>query len=237
MKTLQYIVLSLFIGMAGKSYAQTGLHIGIDGAFNGTFIINQNIYDLKTGELDYAPTFGYTLGGAAGYNFNNHIGVQAEVKYSLQGQKYSDNVQGVNVDRSVRLTYTHIPILFKFSGGGHYATRFYVMVGPQFSFLNKAVDKFESANNAVYPSYNEDRTNRFNNRDLQLVLDLGSDFVVYKNLYASTGLRFNYGLWDINADGYKIQDPGRTSSISQNALGGIHFGLHYVFGPPVPVKH
>ncbi|MGZ5304048.1 MAG: hypothetical protein ACXWDO_08060, partial [Bacteroidia bacterium] len=77
MKTLQYIVLSLFIGMAGKSYAQTGLHIGIDGAFNGTFIINQNIYDLKTGELDYAPTFGYTLGGAAGYNFNNHIGVQA----------------------------------------------------------------------------------------------------------------------------------------------------------------
>ena len=233
MKILKYTLLVLFISIVTNSHAQTGLHIGVDGAFNGTFIINQNIYDLPTGELDYAPTFGYTVGGAAGYNFNNHFGVQAEVKHSLQGQKYADIRDGKDVNRSVRLTYTHIPIMFKYSGGGNYATRFYVMAGPQFSFLNKAHEKMESA----MISYDEDRTARFNNRDMELVLDLGSDFRITGNFYASTGLRFNYGLWDINADGFKIKDPGRTTNISQNALGGVHMGIHYVFGPPLEVVH
>ncbi len=237
MRNIKFTIL-LFILTAGvRLHAQTGMHIGVDGAFNGTFIINQNNYGHETGELEYAPTFGYTVGGSAGYNFNNHLGVQVEVKHSLQGQKYADIVRGVDVDRSVRLQYTHIPLLFKFSGGGHYATRFYLLAGPQFSFLNKAQETFSSSDQSVFRNYSENRTERFNRRDLQLVLDVGSDFVLYKNFYASTGLRFNYGLWDINADGFKIQNPGRTSSISQNALGGIHFGIHYVFGPPVPVKH
>ncbi|RYD76391.1 MAG: PorT family protein [Sphingobacteriales bacterium] len=235
MKKYTYIlvIFSLFGTIA--SYAQNGLHVGIDGAFNGTFIINQNIYaDMQDQrELDYAPTFGYTAGFAAGYNFGNHFGLQAEIKHSLQGQKYADVQSNINIDRIVRLKYTHIPVLFKFSGGGNYATRFYVMAGPQFSFLQSAHEKYSSATE----SYDVDRTNRFNNRDLQLVLDLGSDFVVYKNLYASTGLRFNYGLWDINADGFKLTGPSRTSDISQNALGGIHVGLHYVIGPPVEIKH
>jgi hypothetical protein len=121
--------------------------------------------------------------------------------------------------------YWHIPLLFKYNGGAQYATRFYVMAGPQLSILNKASIYYNNGQT----SYTIDAMNRFNKQSWEVVFELGSDFTVYKNLYASTGLRFNYGLNDINAPGYQIPDRNGVYNASRNVWGGVNIGLHYVF--------
>lgn len=207
-------------------YGQKGVHLGVDGSANLTFIVNQNNWGRA--ELEYAPTIGYTGGMALGYNFDRHFGLQAELKASKQGQKYhEENAALVATTREIDLRYTHFPILVKYSGGGDYPIRFYMMAGPQFSFLRYARETFSS--DTMAQAIDHDVTERFENSDVQLVFDLGSDFTLWGNWYMSTGLRFNYGLKDINDPDWRIAPPGKFYSASMNALGGVHVGVHYIF--------
>jgi hypothetical protein len=216
-----------------STYAQQGFHAGLNGSGNLTFIINQNNWGRP--ELEYAPTIGYTGGMELGYNFDRHFGLQAELIASKQGQNYQEeNTALVKTNRSIDLRYTHFPILIKYSGGGDMAIRFYMMAGPQFSFLRHARETYSS--DTMAQSIDHDVTERFEPSDVELVFDMGSDFTLWGNWYMSTGLRFNYGLKDINDPDWQIAGPGKFYSRSQNALGGVYVGVHYVFGKPVAVK-
>lgn len=216
-------------GLISPARAQKGLHVGVDGAANLTFIINQNNYGGR--EYNYAPTYHFAGGISAGYNFDHHFGFQAEAWTSHEGQNYAEDIaNGIHYKRAVDLYYTNVPILFKYSGGAEYPTRFYLMFGPQFGFLRKATNTIDSSDKHTTFSV----TDRFNKTDLELVLDLGSDFTIYHNFYASAGIRFNYGLNDINAPAWHSKNFNGQYNPSGNSFGGVHIGIHYVFGPPVP---
>jgi opacity protein-like surface antigen len=208
--------------------AQKGFNLGLDGAANLSFIINQNTYGHP--EYNYAPTYHFAGGLSAGYNFDHHFGLQAELWTTHAGQNYAqDLADGATFKRAVDLYYTNIPLLFKYSGGAEYPTRFYLLFGPQLSYMRKATITIDSANTHSKIT----ATDRFNKTDIELVLDLGSDFTIYHNLYASAGIRFNYGLDDINAPDWQIKNLHGMYNPSTTAWGGIHIGIHYVFGPPV----
>jgi hypothetical protein len=214
------------------AFSQKGFHAGLVGSGNLTFIINQNSWGRP--ELEYAPTYGYAGGMAVGYNFDRHFGLQGELLASKQGQNYhEENVALEQTDRTLDLRYTHVPLLLKFSGGGDYGIRFYMLGGPQFSFLRHATETYSSP---AEPKTTTDVTDRFENADVQLVFDLGSDFTLWGNWYMSTGLRFNYGIKDINDDNWRIPPKGKFYTPSQSALGGVQIGIHYVMGPPVGVR-
>jgi hypothetical protein len=227
------LILALFIMPGLGAFAQQGFHVGLNGSANLTFIINQNNWGRP--ELEYAPTIGYTGGMALGYNFDRHFGIQAELLSSKQGQNYhEENASLVKTERTIGLTYTHFPLLLKYSGGGDYPIRFYLMAGPQFSFLRHATETFSS--DTMEQSIDHDVTDRFEPQDIELVFDLGSDFTLSGNWYMSTGLRFNYGLKDINRPNWQIPGPNKMYSRSQNALGGVYVGVHYVFGQSAKAK-
>lgn len=227
---MRKVILSLILcsALAIPAMAQKGLNVGLDGAANLTFIINQNTYGHA--EYNYAPTYHLAGGMSLGYNFDHHFGLQAELWTSHTGQNYAQDLSnGTTFKRAVDLYYTNIPLLFKYSGGAEYPTRFYLLFGPQISYLRKATIKIDSGDTHSMIT----ATDRFNKTDIELVLDLGSDFTIYHNLYASAGIRFNYGLNDINAPDWQIKNLHGIYNASTDAWGGIHIGIHYVFGPPV----
>ena len=216
---------AFLVSLVAFASAQKGFHAGLEGAFNVPAIINQDAYGQQ--ELDYTLTTGWADGVVVGYNFDNHFGFQLEGVSSSQGQHYIKKAANQpTIYRNVDLNYTHIPLLFKYSGGAQYPTRFYLLAGVEMSMLNKASIYYKDS---ATPS-TIDARNRFNNRDWALVFEFGSDFTLYKGLYLSAGLRFNYGLTDINTPDFRIKNHSGIYNASRNALGGINVGLHYVFG-------
>lgn len=220
-----YFTLLLLIFVLPAGFAQKGFHLGGEGGYNATFIVYQQTYGET--ELDYALTTGGFGGLVAGYNFDNHFGLQVEGLFAGQGQNYSkEMVNEPTTYREVKLSYFHIPFLFKYSCGAQYPTRFYLLAGPQLGILNSATIHYKDGGT----EYTIDAKNRFTKNDWELVFELGSDFTITQGLYASTGLRFNYGLTDINDPAYRIPNHNGIYNASLNALGGINVGLHYVFG-------
>jgi hypothetical protein len=223
MKKIFIISSIIFTSIFGAN-AQKGFHAGLEGEFNAIFIMNQETYGET--ELHYAATTGGAGGVVLGYNFDKHFGLQIEGLYAKQGQNY--DLQVVNsptIYRSVDLVYIHYPFFIKYNGGAQYATRFYIMAGPEYSILNKASISYDNGSGKS----TMDAMNRFEKSSWEAAFELGSDFTIYKGLYASTGIRLNYGLTDINAPDYRMPDRNGIYKASTNVWGGVNIGLHYVF--------
>ncbi|MEN8224799.1 MAG: porin family protein [Bacteroidota bacterium] len=214
--------------------------VGLQGGFGSTWILNQNNYGLQ--EMDYDYHYGGGFNFQAGYNFDNSMGLFTEIGFLKQGQKYKDTWTGdADVKRTINSKYLNIPIFFKYSAGETRA-RFRLLAGPQFCFLQKAEQTYtingydlegmfelEDKEGNKFDPGAKDIKERFNSMDVSLVLDLGVDvFVVDNMLYLSVGARAYYGLTDINASAYQLENWDGNYESSHNAGGTIYFGVHYL---------
>ncbi|GAB4329755.1 MAG: hypothetical protein Kow00127_22070 [Bacteroidales bacterium] len=222
-------------------YGQKGkeLLIGGGGGFTSVWIMNQNFYGEP--EVNYAPKAGYAGFVTLGYDFDGHAAIATEIQYSLQGQKYSDkqSIDGVkyDVDRNIDLSYINIPLLFRYSFGTG-STRFRVLLGPQYSMLQKAEQSYlrdgkKLGTKATDLDGNEfvtdadDITDRFESTDFSILMDVGADIRLSDPLFLSAGFRGQYGFKDINAPAYRINDLDGEYSPSHNVWGGLYVGLIY----------
>jgi hypothetical protein len=82
---------------------RTGLHLGVQGAFNSTWILQQNNYNtlnlfyipiVRQSEMDYVFTWGGQVGATIGYNFIKRFGIEFQPSFSWAGQTYDDNFVG-----------------------------------------------------------------------------------------------------------------------------------------------
>jgi len=82
---------------------RTGLHMGLQGSLNSTWIIQQNNYNtlnlfyvpiVRQSEMDYVFTWGGQGGVNIGYNFVKRFGLEFRPSFSWAGQRYNDNFTG-----------------------------------------------------------------------------------------------------------------------------------------------
>jgi hypothetical protein len=82
---------------------RTGLHIGLQGSGNSTWILNQNNYNtlnlfyipiVRQSEMDYVFTWGGQIGANIGYNIIKRFGIEFHPSFSWAGQTYDDNFTG-----------------------------------------------------------------------------------------------------------------------------------------------
>lgn len=153
-KALQTLFLGLFA--TGMMHAQVGLHLGFQGQFNSTWILNQNNYQLS--QMDYEYKLGPAGGVALGYNWHQNFGAQIELNYAMMGQDYSDMVrdfsQSYNPDipnqlypvltyRYIDLNYIQVPMLFKYmEGDAKDAIKYHILGGIQLSYLLSANQQY-----------------------------------------------------------------------------------------------
>lgn len=220
--------------------AQNDKHfeIGLQGGYGSVWIINQNNYGLP--EMDYEYTWGGGFNFQAGYNFTENIGLFTEVGILNQGQQYIDEGAAKSeIARTVDLKYLNVPVFFKYSYGESRA-RFRLLVGPQFCFLQKAEQTYTVNGNDfshnlqdkegnTFDAGASDITDRYESMDIAFVLDLGADiFLVTDMLYLSAGARMFYGLTDINASAYHMENLDGNYEPSHNAGVSFMLGLHYI---------
>jgi hypothetical protein len=249
MKKIILIAFSLSLFIAG-TYAQKGKEIilGVGGGITSVWIVNQSFYGEP--EVDYAPKMGYAGGLILGYNFNESISVITELQYSRQGQKY-DGKQSFgggtyNVERNIDLGYFNIPLLFKYAFGTG-GTKFRFLAGPQVGILLDATQEYlrDDVNDNVDGNYVRIKTttldqngkqfvtdandikDRFEKTDFSLVVDIGADIHLSDLFYITAGLRGNYGLTEINAAPYRINNLEGEYLPSNNLWGGVYFGICY----------
>jgi hypothetical protein len=229
----------LFLG----AYAQKGKEIvlGVGGAVTNSWIINQNFYGEP--EVDYAPKIGYAASLNLGYNFTGNIAVITELQFSHQGQKYEGEQTWAghdyqSVERDIKLYYLNIPVFFKYMFGKD-LTKFRFMVGPQFGLLmnaeqeylrdgirqsTMAVDKFNNSFDVTETVIKD----RYENLDIGVAIDIGTDITLSDLFFINAGIRLNYGFKDINSEPYHLDNFKKEPyELSNNLWGGVYIGINY----------
>jgi opacity protein-like surface antigen len=87
-------------------------------------------FDMKTSSgstIKGDVTLGYGVGAMMGFNFSDHVGMQAEVIYNSLSQKYKDQ----NLQREINVRYVNIPLLLSLNTGTSKPVNLRVVLGPQ----------------------------------------------------------------------------------------------------------
>jgi hypothetical protein len=238
-KLFSLICLVLFLS-AGTTVAQKQLYFGAVGTGLSTWVTNQPNYGRP--DMDYVATFGGGGNITIGYDFSKNIGLQLQFGYAKLGQKFKDtqvkNDTTYQYTRNIKLNYLQLPLLFKYRSNGE-VVRFYVLAGPQFDFLLSANqtyykndvkigDEYQNPNTSEWVKLGEeDITSYYTTYDIFARADFGVDITVAKNLFINTGISFAYGLTDINATDWRINNSSGSYSASHNIAIGFNVGINY----------
>ena len=239
-KTLSIVIFALLFA-AGPLMAQKQLYFGVGGTGLTSYITSVNNYGLRF--MDYKQTsFGGKGNVYIGFDFSKHAGLKIEIGYGKLGQDLTKdyNVTPDSVfDRSIKLNYLQIPVLFKFRSGGEVA-RLYLLVGPQFNLLMSGKQTYtlngspfttKSLTNLAGTSFivgAEDIKERYSSLDIMARFDLGVEISLSKSLLLNAGLSLGYGLLDINATDWRMNNHDGNYNASHTIYGGINVSLNYV---------
>ena len=206
-----------------KLFKMKGLHVAAVYQLHSKWISKQNTYEsFGKNKLSYTFGLGNAYGLAVGYDFSSIFGMQIEyIAQSEHGQDYEEIIKKKVVKKSMALNYTQFPLLFKLkssrmSGFTNKPLVINYLAGIQYGVLKSA--------QLTVNNQSMDISNRFLHTDFAAIFGVETDVFLSHRLFFSSGIRFEYGLKDINAEGWKMQNAGK----SQNILSGISFGLHYM---------
>ncbi len=252
-KFIKLLTFSIFLFFQNQNL-QAQVFVGGDAAYFLSTIVNQNNYGFS--ELDYEftgkPAFGLSFGYAG---FNKHH-VQAGVKLLRLGQKYSSKLDNVTHSRNVELNYIMIPLSYKMVFGdtetNSYATRAFFSIGGYVSLLSRAettwtlerddvslVDFHQSQNRngnilgiiqLANGSDLEEDKDQFESIDFGVTFSLGVRTFLSEGMALNLELLSGYGLGDLNAEEWRLNNSSGAYDASNNAFGGVQMGLHYYFG-------
>jgi hypothetical protein len=231
---LLFLLILAFVIVQTSTAQNAGFFVGLNGSYNMTIVANQMNYGQKEMDYDGAtlnPSFGLTIG----YDINGKSQLSVGAGISNGGQKYNDTYGSDNLKKHIKLSYLSIPVLFtqvfsktdKIEKG----TKFFVRIGPQFSFLQSAsvehtvndhdvtLEIFANylAGGGNFLNFNADAIHKlvingepsedkslFNSLDIAGVLGLGIKTYFNSNFSLDIELRGGGSLTDINADAWHL---------------------------------
>lgn len=202
------------------------VHLGLTTAVNATFVLDKGLSQDPRYDAQYTYKMA-PIGFSFGVELGRTFGLSLESILSKQGQIYQiiDAAEQIKGQREISLSYVHLPLLMNFMSGGSAPVRTNFNLGPQLSFLTKAVERMEyqagTFNIPDDPSFqlpegavdNGDGTyttpamepseiltkeaNQFRNMEFQIAAAFGVDIDLSRHLFLSTQIRANYSLSDM----------------------------------------
>ena len=165
-----------------------------------------NFANLSGDIEDNDMLIGMHIGGAVELMFNENMGLQAELLYSMQGTKdsyyYKETIGGVTYieeeEMKIKLNYINLPVMFKY----YVANSFNVEVGPKVGFLTSAKSKFEYKERTQGGGFDDTYTEsgemdvKDNVKSVDFGLNFGLGYKLDNGL--NFGARYNLGLTNIN---------------------------------------
>lgn len=193
-------------------------------------MLNPDDRDLPEDSVSFEMTYGVSTGLAAGYMFNNHIGLFGQLLYSSQGQDhryfYRSNLNNeqdttISVLHQLRQRYFKIPLLFKLTTDGRNKFVYGIELGPQLDYL-VSIDESNNETRYAYPYppgqvYTDfpDRIDTFERLNLSLAFAAGVDIKLRFNLKMNVQFRMDYGFFDLEDKGetFNLTERGNTRSV------------------------
>lgn len=146
---MKKVLFFLLLGLGSTLNAQQGLHVGVVGGPQSTWLFNE--HDSNEGpNLDYQPKWGANFGLRLGYHFTDFVGIETGLTFSSRGQKYKGELDyGVygtpsakaDLTASTKLNYLQIPFLFSTGSEPSHTSSFRFYTGPQLMFLMNSKDE------------------------------------------------------------------------------------------------
>lgn len=219
---MKTIVLCLVFCVAAAFVHAQEVVLGAQGGFGSTWLINNNVSD-QAENLDQVTSFAPMFGIEAGYLLKTtssiKLGVIVEGNYAPVNQEYSGKDSVFTYAIKEKINYIQVPVLFHLTGNV-----FFFEAGPQFSFLSKATEDFETT-----PSFFNfsgiDTKSGYESTVVSVAFGIGGHFNVAPNLYVDTRLRFAYGLTDATVD-YGSETARETAS---DLLSATYGGLPAIY--------
>ncbi len=205
MKRQNLFLITLLITISTIAFAQD-LTIGVRGGLNySTISGDPNPSANVNTEKSQSPKIGFTLGIDALHPLNDKMAIQAELFYSREGFKGSESYEGTT-DYIQKFSFLNLPIFFKYSLGRH----FYVMGGPQFSYLLAAKSEYTIYDRPghIYRQGTNDVSQTMNKFGLGLTPAVGYDI---KKI--SIGLRYYAELTQLVKSEYDTKIKGQVFSV------------------------
>lgn len=182
-------------------------------------------FDAKSssgGTIQGEVTLGYGIGALLGFNFSDHVGIQAEIIYNTISQKYSEQQK----EYKINLKYINIPLLLSINTGKSKPINLNVVAGPQVGFNvgSKVSSTGESGTTQAVLSIKKS--------DVGVAYGGGLDFGLNTALTTrlSLGYRGVFGLIDISDDEKSISTESYyildRTKLSTNSL---YIGLSLLF--------
>lgn len=193
MRFLTFLAVSFLFSL--NTYSQGWIDGGIKGGFGITQLVNKNIWDHS--EVVNKITFGNSLGGKLGLNFNLNYQITVDFLYTRANQEFEFQPNGNSTTWSKNIKYSSfdIPLLFRHnSDNGSF-----LEIGPQISFIRSFEQDIDGVNTNI--------ENSFEKTNFGAVVGVGSFMLGSKNLYLVFGIRAHYGFQDLLSN-----EGGRNST-------------------------
>ncbi len=211
-------LLALLMIFPFKAGAQTG---EVGGRFMPT-VSSFEINSTTGGKVEGEATLGYGFGALFGYNFNENVGMQGEIIYNTNSQKYKE----ASFERKVTLRYLNIPLLLSLNTGKTKPVNLNAVVGPQIGISVGSKIFTEGGGSSNTPVLSVKKG------DLGFAYGAGVDFGLNADKTFRLGLGFRgvYGLLDVSdnshtitTDNYYLLDRSHVKTYSG------YVGISYLF--------
>ncbi|MEM7162321.1 MAG: hypothetical protein AAF487_07745 [Bacteroidota bacterium] len=218
--------------------------VGVNGGYLNTWLINRNLSDAGD-NVDPLATFSPTYGANFIYVFNESVGISTGVSLTTIAQQTDGVILEEMYEAETKLFQTNVPIALRLENEGGT----YFEVGPLFSFLSKAEESFDAADNGLFTDYtDQDFTPDFTSFNLSAMAGFGVLVDLSDQLQMSAGLELSYGFTDstteyTEAQAFDLDEQSLYNSIahttqqgdfayesSNQAYIGIKIGILYVAG-------
>ena len=183
---------------------------------------NFDLHNSEGGALETDFVMGNGFGALIGTNFNNHLGLQAEIIYTELAQQNRDG----SLDYKVKLRYINIPLMLVFHTNYSKAVNLNIAAGPQVGF-NVGSD-IEASGVAEGDSVHA--VLAVKPADIGFAYGAGLDFGLSSSVKLSLGYRGVIGLIDIGeqnenitTDQYYILDRSKVNTYAGYI--GLTFGF------------
>jgi hypothetical protein len=183
-------------------------------------------FNLKTntgGSIKGEINLGLGAGILFGYNFNQNVGINAEIMYSTYSQRYTEK----NLERKITLRYVNIPLMLSLNSGITKPVNLNITGGPQIGISARST--FTTKGNGNGPdTYNAVVIRK---GDLGFAYGAGLDVALNetKTTRFALGFRGVLGLIDISADNNnQINNSYYVIDRAQLKTYSIYFGLTFL---------
>lgn len=136
-------------------------------------------------KLDFGKSFGVNLG----YDYTSRWGIQTEIAYNEQGQKYTEQTEKGKISKELDLAYLRIPLMLKYKINfiNNYNTKPVIvnfLLGPQVNFLLSKKTLVNDKKQSFDANYNRGEFGLYGGVDFDLFMT--------KNFYVTFGSRIGF---------------------------------------------